>query len=833
MARINQYPLDDEINLNDKWIGSDGNTLVTKNFSVQQLFEYFQQNLSIETSDLTIINNLEDSVDEIETEFTISNGSITSLSSSSIIKSYVDTEISGVNQISSTQESQIAEAHGWGNHASAGYLTSFTETDPNVPSHVKSISSTDISQWDSSYTNMITGIDITENSDGSVKTVTLVRANAGSNLSNSFTDISETGSGGITDTNFYLSGANLDSNGDLNLTVTGASNQSVNLDARYYTETEVDAFNYISLTSISVGADAAASGGGGVDYNNSTGVFTYTPPDFSGSYLPISGGTLTGNLFFSTESIGVVGNILNTNGTKILENGSDSAEAWYKGRLIGDITDASLNLIYDSSAGSMHKDLFMYRDSDEEYDIVLGYTAQIDFTNDRSDSQAPIETLTAAKISTWDSLEPIANMYFFEEGSTNTFRLRLRRQTDSLSTNTSALIQQGAFMTISVVDDSSDTYTYGGITIGSLNVALNYAGIGGLRETLDNRYAQITASVSGITVNSGSVITGTVNIEDGTSISAIRDGATNNISLNFDKGTGNSAYLQESDIPRSNWNTAYNSNITGIGFASGSSADKVDVNLVTRDAGVADINVSDILREGTGITMSADSTGFLTLSVNTNTIATQSYVASQISNNTITSVTVNSGNAITGDLNFTDGTNISAIRDGATNNISFNFDNSSTGFITQSTLDNFSGSSNIATVGTITSGTWNGGVIASAYLDSDTAHLSGSQTFTGQKTFNQNVTAPDFVLSSDRDLKENIIPLQPRKIKADFKEYNFKGSKRTRFGVIAQELEEDHPEFVHTRESGDKSVSYIDLLVAKVHELENRIKELENGSRNR
>jgi|9_EtaG_2_1085328.scaffolds.fasta_scaffold00676_3 hypothetical protein len=45
----------------------------------------------------------------------------------------------------------------------------------------------------------------------------------------------------------------------------------------------------------------------------------------------------------------------------------------------------------------------------------------------------------------------------------------------------------------------------------------------------------------------------------------------------------------------------------------------------------------------------------------------------------------------------------------------------------------------IQTVGTITTGTWNGTAIASAYLDSDTAHLSGTQTFTGEKTFNADV----------------------------------------------------------------------------------------------
>jgi len=41
----------------------------------------------------------------------------------------------------------------------------------------------------------------------------------------------------------------------------------------------------------------------------------------------------------------------------------------------------------------------------------------------------------------------------------------------------------------------------------------------------------------------------------------------------------------------------------------------------------------------------------------------------------------------------------------------------------------------ITTVGTISSGTWQGTAIASAYLDSDTAHLSSTQSFTGAKTF--------------------------------------------------------------------------------------------------
>tara|TARA_R100001224_G_C4029496_1_gene152336 strand:- start:3511 stop:5565 length:2055 start_codon:yes stop_codon:yes gene_type:complete len=43
--------------------------------------------------------------------------------------------------------------------------------------------------------------------------------------------------------------------------------------------------------------------------------------------------------------------------------------------------------------------------------------------------------------------------------------------------------------------------------------------------------------------------------------------------------------------------------------------------------------------------------------------------------------------------------------------------------------------SNLTTVGTIGTGVWQGSAIASNYLDPDTAHLSGIQTFTGEKTF--------------------------------------------------------------------------------------------------
>ena len=64
------------------------------------------------------------------------------------------------------------------------------------------------------------------------------------------------------------------------------------------------------------------------------------------------------------------------------------------------------------------------------------------------------------------------------------------------------------------------------------------------------------------------------------------------------------------------------------------------------------------------------------------------------------------------------------------------------------------GSSSITTLGTITTGVWNGSVISSDYLDADTAHLSTNQTFTGDLTFSglcifDNDTSPAVKIISD------------------------------------------------------------------------------------
>jgi hypothetical protein len=93
-------------------------------------------------------------------------------------------------------------------------------------------------------------------------------------------------------------------------------------------------------------------------------------------------------------------------------------------------------------------------------------------------------------------------------------------------------------------------------------------------------------------------------------------------------------------------------------------------------------------------------------------------------------------------------------------------------------------------------------------------------------TFTGTCTATNFILSSDKTLKENIKDIGTKHIDVNWKNFELKsepGVKRS--GVIAQELETKHPEFVRTDEEGLKSVAYIDLLIAKIAELEARLEK--------
>ena len=99
---------------------------------------------------------------------------------------------------------------------------------------------------------------------------------------------------------------------------------------------------------------------------------------------------------------------------------------------------------------------------------------------------------------------------------------------------------------------------------------------------------------------------------------------------------------------------------------------------------------------------------------------------------------------------------------------------------------------------------------------------------TGNGRFTSTVTATNFILSSDERLKENVEKVCDNRVKADWKTFELKTEKGyKRYGVIAQELEKTNPEFVREDSQGFKSVAYIDLLIAKIAELEARLEKLE------
>ena len=164
-------------------------------------------------------------------------------------------------------------------------------------------------------------------------------------------------------------------------------------------------------------------------------------------------------------------------------------------------------------------------------------------------------------------------------------------------------------------------------------------------------------------------------------------------------------------------------------------ADAITVNGATLSETIADtVGAMVTSNTETGITVTyqdADNTlDFAVGTLNQDTtgtaaIATTVTVADESSD---TSCNVLFTTAATGDLAPKSGTNLTF--------------NSSDGTLTAT---NFAGTlttasqTNITGVGTISTGTWQGTAIASAYLDADTAHLSGTQTFTGAKTFSEDV----------------------------------------------------------------------------------------------
>jgi hypothetical protein len=237
-------------------------------------------------------------------------------------------------------------------------------------------------------------------------------------------------------------------------------------------------------------------------------------------------------------------------------------------------------------------------------------------------------------------------------------------------------------------------------------------------------------------------------------------------------------------------------------------------------------------------------------------------VSNTIAGKVSQSLQIISGNGLTGGGNLTTDRTLNVV--GTADRISVSAD-------AVDIASTYVGQSTITTLGTISTGTWNGSVIASAYLDSDTAHLTTTQTFSGAKTFSaittiSNATAStttttgalkvtggvgiggalnvggDVVAyaSSDERLKNNIElisnPIEKvQQLKGVTWEWNENADELQQslpnVGVIAQDVEKVLPQLVHDRDNGYKGVDYAKLtglLIEAIKEQQKQIDELKS-----
>ena len=214
----------------------------------------------------------------------------TTISGYGITNAYTDAQIqnffNGANAISGYNKTNWDTAYGWGNHASAGYLTTSSAASTYQPldadlTAIAALGTTgflkrtgantwslDTNTYLTSYTETdpyrVTAVAV---SGTSTKTITLTRADA-STVTTTWTDID-------TDTNTYVTSAGF-SGGTLTLTRNDAGTVTVSLDGRYYLASNPS--SYITSSSLTsyvpyTGATANIDTGG---YSITAGAVTLT-----------------------------------------------------------------------------------------------------------------------------------------------------------------------------------------------------------------------------------------------------------------------------------------------------------------------------------------------------------------------------------------------------------------------------------------------------------------------------------------------------------------------------------------------------------------------------
>ena len=620
-------------------------------------------------------------------------------------------------------------------------------------------------------------------------------------------------------------------------------------------------------------------------------------------YVDIGGDTMTGNLSFDAENKGVVGNILNTNGTKILENGSSTQTAYLVGNVAGDIIQSDLStVIFDSSEDAFTRGINIGVPGTnniitDNFDIDLGVTSEIYFGRGITSGTDQEQYVSGAKISQWDAANEkhITNMEF-QEGSgayAGKFELYITAEDSQQNRTSEWLIEEGSNITMSITERVTNSGQ------GAINISAKLA-----TATTDGLITKSQLSnfgVSSLTAG-GTLLNGAIEVLGSNGISISGDGTDLQISIAADNATtSNVGVVQLATVAQAEDLTNNNTsdNVITLQTLDAALGQEITIPTLQQVTNSGDETNHDIHIVGsqqemllTRVTTNTGNNNIATF----DTLSSQGYiqVGSQISSaqdygyighsssglhlskfsGTGSGIVIDSSDNVSmgGNLSVSGTlttTGVASLDGGISVDTNFSVDGTNGNVYTAGTLS----SGNTSITGTLTvsgASTLQGAVTANSltvtnnstlntvslggdltpsvdsskslgtsglrFLNVYTDNLNGvnpdnfaNKGTSNVQTFTANVVAPDFQLTSDERLKENIIDLKPRKINVDFKEYNFKDTKQTRFGVVAQEVEKHHPEFIKESDSGYKSVSYIDLLVAKIVELEDRIKQLENG----
>ena len=186
--------------------------------------------------------------------------------------------------------------------------------------------------------------------DGNISVALEIQHKGDTNNSIAFgTDTQTYETGGSTRLDISDSGVRLGAANARVTTILDEDNMSTNSATALATQQSIKAYvdsnsgSGIALTDLSVGSEGSASGDGAIAYNNSSGVFTYTPPvhdslsgfvsnehiDHSGVSITAGDGLTGGGTIASTRTLNVVGGTgitANANDIQITDGGVDTTQ---------------------------------------------------------------------------------------------------------------------------------------------------------------------------------------------------------------------------------------------------------------------------------------------------------------------------------------------------------------------------------------------------------------------------------------------------------------------------------------------------------------------------